>query len=261
MKTAVGKSSITSNVVKFGLIAALLVSVMAACGNGRSVAYRPVSMGENGMCYYDTYADEVPLLIQQGMCQPGWIATPMPLFFHYRYYNYLSSPLFYNRYVPTQYRTVYVRNETSFGNSNRSSISAEAPKATYKGSNGKTVTADKIGAAKYGGGARFGPEGAKFGGGSARNDTSGSTSGGSKSTGTNGSTGTKSGTTGDGSKSGSSTGGGAKSDGSRSGGGSFGGGSSRSGGGSGGGFGGGGGSGRSGGGSGGGFGGGGGRGR
>lgn len=205
---------------------------LAACSS-RPLAYRPAAFGENGHCYYAQSPLETQMLFDQGLCDRSWVPMLMPSLWHQRYYNYYSSPAYYTVYVPAGSRSTYQTSESTFGSTNRSAINQEAPKATYKGSNGKTVTADKIGAAKYGAGARFGPAGTKFGGGSARNGTSGTTSGGTKS---GGSTGTKSGTTGGGSKSGGSTGGGTK-----SGGGSFGGGSGRSGGGS---FGGGGGRGR-----------------
>lgn len=149
----------------------LAASVLVGCGGGQAVAYRPISYGENNQCYYVNSPAEVIALQAQGLCQAGWAPTLMPLYWHQRYWNYYSSPSYYNVYVPASSRTVYVASERSWGSINKSSIATASKTATYQGSNGKTVTADKIGVAKYGGGSRFGPVGTKFGGGSGRVNT------------------------------------------------------------------------------------------
>jgi hypothetical protein len=146
-------------------LAVALVLVLAACGQRHPVAYRPVAFGENGHCYYAQDPAETVALQRSGLCEPGWQPMLMPSYWHYRYWNYYSSAAYYQVYVPPASRTSYAGTERSWGSSNRSAIDAAAPGATYKGSNGQTVSAEKIGVAKYGGGARFGPPGVKFGGG------------------------------------------------------------------------------------------------
>lgn len=142
--------------------------MLTGCGGGHHVAYRPIAYGENNQCYYVNNPVETIALQQAGLCQPGWAPTIMPIYWHQRYWNYYASPSYYRTYVPVASRSTYVASEKSWGSTNKTAIATEAKRATYQGSNGKTVTADKIGAAKYGGGARFGPTGTKFGGGSAR---------------------------------------------------------------------------------------------
>lgn len=149
----------------------LAAAILAGCGGGHPIAYRPIAYGENNQCYYVNNPAEVITLQAQGLCQPGWAPTLMPLYWHQRYYPYYSSPAYYNVYVPVASRSVYITSERTWGSSNKTAIATASREATYKGSNGKTVPASKIGAAKYGGGARFGPEGTKFGGGSARTGT------------------------------------------------------------------------------------------
>jgi hypothetical protein len=152
----------------------LFAFVLVACGGGggEKVAYRPVAFGADSQCYYADDPLEVQMLVNAGLCEPHWSPAAMPLAWHQRYWNYYSSPAYYQLYVPEPIRTVYVDRERSFGSLNRQAIATESKKATYRGSNGKTVSADKIGAAKYGGGNRFGPVGKKFGGG-ARDATPG----------------------------------------------------------------------------------------
>lgn len=153
---------------RFAVCLAVLVStsVLTACGgDGEKIAYRPVAYGENNQCYYVNDPAEAQLLMDQGLCERSWVPTVMPMTWHHMYYPYYSSPAYYRVYVPVATRTVYVEREKSWGSSNKKAIEGEAKKATYQGSNGKVVSASKIGATKYGAGNRFGPTGAKFGGG------------------------------------------------------------------------------------------------
>lgn len=155
------------------LVAVVLLLVICI-PRGRPVSYRPVSMGEVqngiGMCYYDDYPgvdfmSQVQAYQRDRLCDPTWIPTPMPLLFHSTYYPYLSSSVFYDRYIPRNQVNIFVGTERSFGTTNRTTIQAQAPKATFRGSNGKTVTAEKIGVAKFGSGDSFGAAGKKFGSG------------------------------------------------------------------------------------------------
>jgi hypothetical protein len=158
---------------RIGLAVVLAVALLGSggCGGGgQHVAYRPAAFGVPGQCYYVNSPAEAISLQAAGLCEPGWAPTIMPMAWHSMYYPYYSSPSYYRTYVPAASRTVYAQSEKSWGSSNKSSIATEAKKATYQGSNGKTVTADKIGATKYGAGNRFGDPKTKFGGGS-RNAT------------------------------------------------------------------------------------------
>lgn len=155
-------------------LAAVVLLLVICIPRGRPVAYRPVSMGEVqngiGMCYYDDYPgvdfmSQVQAYQRDRLCDPTWIPTPMPVYFHSRYFSFLRSEAFYTRYVPRQQINVFVNNEKTYLSANGSSIRAEASKGVFKGSNGKTVTAEKIGVAKFGAGDSFGSAGKKFGSG------------------------------------------------------------------------------------------------
>lgn len=148
----------------------IALGLVACGGNDKKVAYRPVAFGENNQCYYVDNPAEAQMLINQGLCERHWAPTAMPVYWHQMYYPYYASPAYYNTYVPVATRTVYVTNQKTWGQQNKTAIAEKAKAATYKASNGKTVPAEKIGATKYGAGNRFGPTGAKFGGG-ARNAT------------------------------------------------------------------------------------------
>lgn len=136
------------------LVAALFAAVAATAGCSRPapVAYAPAAYGEvvNGVghCYYDDDPYEAQQLFAQGLCPAGWVPTPMPLYWHERYYSYYSSPAYYNTYVIASHRTVYVTHETTFRTTYSSQITAQAKTATWKGSNGKTVSGSKVNTAK-----------------------------------------------------------------------------------------------------------------
>lgn len=147
------------------LLAVMFASILVGCSDSKPVAYRPVAFGADNQCYYVHSPAEAQALMDRGLCDRSWAPTVMPMAWHSMYYPYYASPAYYNTYVPQATRTVYVQSERTWGSTNKSAIATATKTATYKGSNGKTVPASKIGAAKYGGGARFGPEGTKFGGG------------------------------------------------------------------------------------------------
>lgn len=150
------------------LAGVVLAAGLGACGGGQAVAYRPASFGVPGQCYYLHDPLEAMALQRAGLCEAGWMPTIMPLAWHQMYAPYYASPRYINIYVPSEQRTAFRRTEQTWGAANKGVIAAQAKQAKYLGSNGKTVTADKIGATKYGAGNRFGPSGTKFGGGSGR---------------------------------------------------------------------------------------------
>lgn len=159
------------------LIAGLFIAVaaLAGCSHSAPVSYAPAAYGTNGQCFYDDDPYEAQQLLAAGLCPAGWVPTPMPLYWHEEYYSYYSSPSYYNRYVLVSHRTVYVTHETTFHTTYSSQISTASAKATYKGSNGKTVTGTT---AKMRFSTGSGSTG-KVGGGSLRAGTSGGSSGGS----------------------------------------------------------------------------------
>lgn len=177
------------------LIAGLFIAVaaLAGCSHSAPVSYAPAAYGEViggvGHCYYDDDPYEAQQLLAAGLCPAGWIPTIMPLYWHEEYYSYYSSPSYYNRYVLVSHRTVYVTHETTFHTTYSSQITSASSKATYKGSNGKTVTGTT---AKMKFSTGSGSTG-NVGGGSLRAGTSGGSSGGSS--GGTGSGGSKTGTT------------------------------------------------------------------
>lgn len=171
-------------------VAAVLVVALAACGSGSGdVTYAPAAYGQDGHCYYVDSPDEATALLAAGLCPAGWVAYPAPLAWQEAYYSYYSSPSYYNRFVLVSHRTVYVTHETTFHTTYFSQISTASAKATYKGSNGKTVTGTT---AKMKFSTGSGSTG-NVGGGSLRAGTSGGSSGGSS--GGTGSGGSKTGTT------------------------------------------------------------------
>ncbi len=160
--------------MKRWVVAALAVTgLLAATGCSKPeqrVAYRPVAYGADNQCWYVDDPGEVQKLVEDGLCQAGWASAPMPDHWRMRYWNYYSSPSYYDVYVPPTRRLTYAAALRSFGEARRSEIETASRQAMYVGSNGKTVTADKIGVARYGGGNRFGPAGVKFGGGARHRD-------------------------------------------------------------------------------------------
>jgi hypothetical protein len=159
------------------LLAGLFIAVaaLAGCSQPAAVSYAPAAYGQNGQCFYDQDPSEATALLAAGLCPAGWVATPMPLYWHEEYYSYYSSPSYFNVYVPAARRTVYVTHETTFHTTYSSQITSASSKATYKGSNGKVVTGTTA-KMKFSSGS--GSTG-KVGGGSLRSGTSGGSTGGS----------------------------------------------------------------------------------
>ncbi|MEV5710093.1 hypothetical protein [Actinoallomurus sp. NPDC052274] len=131
------------------LLAATLAGVvlmpgLVAC-HGEDVTYVPAAYGVPGHCYYAYSPDEVGYLYAAHLCPAGWVATPMPVWWHERYYRYYASPAYYTHYVPVRVRTVYVTSQRTFYRTYRVQIVQQSRYATYKGSNGRTVSGAKAG--------------------------------------------------------------------------------------------------------------------
>jgi hypothetical protein len=168
-------------------LALLLVSALTAiaaltgCSHSAPVSYAPAAYGEviggHGRCYYDDDPYEAQQLLLDGSCPAGWIAYPMPLAWHESYWGFYSSPSYYNRYVIVSHRTIYVTHETTFHATYSTQINTASKTATYKGSNGKTVSGSKVDTAKMKFSTGSGSTG-KVGGGSLRSGTTGGSTGG-----------------------------------------------------------------------------------
>lgn len=204
--------------ILLGLLIAAVVALpgLSACSPAHADVYPPTSYGQyygNAWhCYYVSDPAEAAALIRAGHCHAGDIATPMPLWWHERYYAYYSWPGYYNHFVPSYQRTTFVNVQVNqFGSKYRSGIQSQSRLATYRGPKGKTISGTKV-KPKF----TSGTSSKRYGGGNAR--TGGGTTSRSKSTGSGSRYGSGSSRT----RSGSGFGGGS----SRSGG-SFGGGSSR----------------------------------
>lgn len=130
-------------------LAVLALSVLvAACGS--NVAYAPAAWGSPGYCYY---------LVSPYECyghHPG-VPVVMPLWWHERYANYYDSPAYVGTYVPRSYRSTATSRARSFERTYRSQINRASRYATWRGSNGKTVSGTKVSRSSAfgsGGGAR-----------------------------------------------------------------------------------------------------------
>lgn len=148
-------------------IAMLLVGLVAILGlstacSSSPVTYQPVGYGPtwNGNQYCGWL--ESPLECQNsginqlywgqmGYTQPvgyvpgygGSLASSL-FYWNLAYSPWYSSPRYYNTYVPASYRTVYVQHNTTFNHTYATQTKAAASTATYKGSNGKTVSGTKV---------------------------------------------------------------------------------------------------------------------
>lgn len=182
------------------LIAGLFIAVaaLAGCSHPAAVSYAPAAYGQQigGVyeCYYVSNPAEVLTLVANGLCPAGSVATRMPESYLDEYFSYYDSPVYYNTYVPVAYRSGYVGTYHTYYTTHVTVINAASKSATWKGSNGKTVSGAKVNTAKMKFSTGTGSTG-KVGGGSLRAGTTG----GSTKSSTGGSSGTvKTGSTGSG---------------------------------------------------------------
>lgn len=166
------------------LIAGLFIAVaaLAGCSHSTPVSYAPaaygVQVGGTYECYYVNYPDEVQTLIAHGCCPVGSVATRAPESWLDEYFLYYDSPAYYNVYVPGAYRTTYISTYHTYYVQHTTVINTASRNATWKGSNGKTVSGSQVNTAKMKFSTGSGSTG-NVGGGSLRAGTSGGSSGGS----------------------------------------------------------------------------------
>jgi len=181
------------------LIAGLFIAVAALAGlSGCShtpVSYAPAAYGVQAGSVYDCYYvygnAEVNTLIARGYCPVGSVPTRMPDSYLDTYFSYYDSPAYYDTFVPSPVRTVYISTYHTYYVQHTAVINTASKSATWKSSSGKTVPGTKVNTAKMKFSTGSGSN-STMGGGSLRSGTgkaSGDTSGGS-----GGSTGLKTGT-------------------------------------------------------------------
>lgn len=164
-----------------GKAATVALSVAAAgaaitgCGAGNGTYdHAPMAAyGQDNQCYYAYNPAEVNLLMREGLCDPSWAAVRAPASWLDEYYYYYDSPLYYDTFVPAQYRTVYIRTygpSSTFYRTNRSAITRLSSKAIYYSTSGAKVT-HVTGTSRFGSGSSFGKAGQTYGGGGLRKST------------------------------------------------------------------------------------------
>ena len=188
--------------------AAGLVMGLAACTDDSS--YEPAAYGQNGQCYYVQNPQEATVLLQDHKCLSGWTPTLMPESWLLMYYAFYSSSFYRNTYVPSSYRSTYSSKLNSFYSANKTTITQQASKGTYRDSSGQKVSGKQAGITigKSGSSTIGGKSGGTFGTKSGGSGVGGGTkSGGGLSGSKSGGTGFKSGGSSGGFKSGGSSGG------------------------------------------------------
>lgn len=142
-----------------------------------AVSYAPnaygVQVGNAFDCYYVQYPAEVTSMVAAGLCPANSIPTVMPIAWHEMYDSYYDSDFYDTTYIPvayrTTYRTAYVGTGSTFYKTYHVQIQSASARAVYKGSNGSTITGNKLpstGVTFGGGNARVAPT---LGGGNNRN--------------------------------------------------------------------------------------------
>jgi hypothetical protein len=170
------------------LIAGLFIAVAALAGcSSTPVSYAPAAYGQQvGSvydCYYVSSVDEVTALISHGLCPVGSVPTRMTDSYLDEYFSYYDSPAYYSVYVPASYRTTYVSTYHTYYVQHTAVISTASKSASWRGSNGKTVSGTQVNTAKMKFSTGSGSN-STMGGGSLRAGTTKASSGGSGSSGT-----------------------------------------------------------------------------
>jgi hypothetical protein len=132
---------------------------LTACGEAKADEFIPATYGADGQCYYVESEEEVRVLKDDGLCEQAdrpvhagsdSASTDWLLF----YALYLNSPAYYNHYVPAATRTVYIERRTEFNRVNDAKIKEYAPRAKYKGNDGKIYTGNKVKPGQFGNGGK-----------------------------------------------------------------------------------------------------------
>jgi hypothetical protein len=175
---------------RLAILIAGLFAVLAAlggCAKHKPVSYAPAAygmqVGSVYECYYVDNPAEVQTLIVNGLCPVGSVPTRMPQSRLNEYFAYYDSPAYYNTYVPASYRSGYIGTYHTYYVQHVTVINAAADSASWKDSNGKTVSGAKVNTAKMkfstGSGSNSTMGGGSLRGGSSGGSVSGGSSGGS----------------------------------------------------------------------------------
>ncbi len=147
--------------IPVALAAALAAGALAACSNddNSDQSYTPAAyyqtVGNVYECYYTTTTQEAYSLIAAGLCPAGAIPTQMPLSWEEEYWDYYSSPVYYNAYLPVSYRSTYTHvTIVHFSSTYRTQIKTASARAVYKSSSGGTVAGSKVNTKQFGSGSR-----------------------------------------------------------------------------------------------------------
>ncbi len=152
-------------------VGALAMTGLVGCGaSSGDPSYTPAAyyqtVGDVNDCYYVTSPAEAASLISAGLCPAGSVAYQMPVSWEEEYYDYYSSPAYYNTYIPVSSRSIYVNyTRVSFHTKYSTQITKASSKAVYKSSSGGTVSGSKVAIKSFGGGSRT-SSGSGYGGGS-----------------------------------------------------------------------------------------------
>lgn len=123
----------------------LLAIVASSCG-GQPLYYTPTAYGDyRGHCYYVNSPQEAQMLIQRNApgCQ-GAAPYPMPASWQATYWPYYSSPSYYDTYVPSAYRTVYVQHVHLWQSQNSRLITQDEDRGSWRGSDGSRATGTTV---------------------------------------------------------------------------------------------------------------------
>lgn len=97
----------------------MVIASVTGCGGGQQEVYPPAAYGEVyggvGHCYYSSSLAEATMLLSGHYCPAGWIPTPMPIWWHERYYGYYSSTRYMTIGVPHSSWGTYRTVQSSFG--------------------------------------------------------------------------------------------------------------------------------------------------
>ena len=114
------------------------IAALTGCSHAAPVSYAPAAYGVQAGSVYDCYwvygSAEVDALIAHGYCPPGSVPTRMPDAYLNTYFNYYDSPAYYDVYVPSPVRTVYVSTYHTYYVQHTAVISTASKSATWKGS-------------------------------------------------------------------------------------------------------------------------------
>lgn len=146
--------------VALAVVGTAILATMAACDpSAGSATYTPAAyyqtIGGVNECYYADDPGEVTDLIQAGLCPANSVATIMPLAWEEEYWDYYSSPAYYDTYMPVRYRSRYTSvTIVHFSRTYSKQISTMSSKAVYKSSAGGTVSGSKVNTKYFGSGSR-----------------------------------------------------------------------------------------------------------